>query len=152
MSFAELPWSARKAVMGAEAESKFDSLHKNATPFGLNLPPIDVPALPLVLRYAPDRLQSNRFVECKGVGKDGILKLKLDQLFSLQWWDAILMVDVFIWDSYRKRYTTISLGELRRAAETHGSLGQFPEGKPIWQISVDFLPSEWVDDGTSDSD
>lgn len=146
MSFAQAPWTKRFTQMGDEAEAKFErSYGSGFTRYGLNRPNIKVADLPLVIRYTPDYLTNEGFVECKGVGKDQLLKLKLDQLFALQWWDGLMLVRVFIWDSFNGRWTMLTLDDLRRQCEKHGSLGQFPEGKPIWQMKLSFLDAEWLD-------
>ena len=130
-----------------EAEATFDRLHPNSAPWGLDHPPINVGMIPGMVRYAPDRIMSDRMVECKGVGKDAILKIKLEQLYALAWWANVMDVYVFIWDSYRKRHATIKVGDLIKACEKNGVLTQFPDNsKPAWFMSLQFLPVDWTDD------
>lgn len=114
--------------------------------WGIDHPPFDVSSLPPIVRYAPDRIMAGKFVECKGIGKDAVLKIKVEQMHDLRFWSYLMPVKVFIWDSHRKRWTMIDLETLEKAFHKNGSLEQFPDNnKPAWFMSVNFLDAEWTD-------
>lgn len=143
MTFYKQPPSARMSTPN-ESEQVFDKLNPNSAPWGIDHPPIDVGSLPALVRFAPDRLKSGGFVECKGVGKDGIVKVKMEQLYALQFWHMLLPVTIFIWNSFRKQHAELSLKTFMDACQEHGTIQQFPDNnKPAWFIHVDFLNVMW---------
>jgi hypothetical protein len=66
------------------------------------------------VRASPDYLTSSGFVECKGVGRDGTIKIKVEDYVSLQFWRLLMPVDIFVWDSSQRRWTQAPLGTIER--------------------------------------
>jgi len=143
--FHELSWGSRYARMGDEAEAKFDQLFPNSAPFGLNRPNVYVPDLPAFIRFMPDRLMHDRLVECKGVGKDQLLKLKVDALDVLMEWGDHLMVQVFVWDSFNKRWSLTPIDYIEGPADLC-EIKKFPEGTPYYPIPLDAISTSWHDE------
>lgn len=140
-AFKDLPWEARFGSMGDEAEQKFEEVYpKGWVRWGLNRPPVKVSALPPKIRYAPDYLTSDGFIEVMGVGKDQILKVKLEKHLCLWQWHHEMPTQIFVWDSENKRYTYIAVPDLHDIVRI---LESFPEGKPYWAVQLEELGSEW---------
>jgi hypothetical protein len=145
MSFYEQDPAVRMQTPNA-SEIMFDKVFPKSARWGLDHPPFDVSSLPPLVRYAPDRIIAGRFVECKGVGKDCTLKVKLEQVYALQHWSTIMPVCVFIWNSHHKKWTVVDLDILVKACHQNGALNQFPDNnKPAWFIHTNFLEVEWTD-------
>jgi hypothetical protein len=142
--FHEQSWSGRVGRLGDEAEGKFEEIATTGVaPFGLNRPPINLGKVPAVIRYMPDRLQHNRLVECMGIHEDGILKLKVDKLGVLIWWNKWFPVVLFIWDSFSQAWTIQPIDEVNKQCLWMGELKRFPEGKVYYPLNVRDLPWEW---------
>lgn len=63
--------------------------------------------VPEFIRVTPDFLVTKpkqALIECKGLGRDGIVKIKHDYLESLQEWQGHLQVVFFFYDSYKKEF------------------------------------------------
>ena len=148
MSFHERQWASRFGQMGDEAEGVFETVtDRNHVRYGLNRPPLAVQNLPLRIRYTPDYLTSHGFVEVKGCGKDGKLKIKLENWNELHCWNNEFPVDLFIWDSHRKRHTTIPLVDLSKIVndpEAGVQSDHFHDGKLYLAIPVDSIDA-WTD-------
>lgn len=144
-SFKDASWAARFEKMGDEAEGRFeayaeDELKKGYVRFGLNRPPLQMSMLPTRLRYTPDYLMSGGFVECKGLGRDQLLKLKLENLNSLHYWHGLHPVEVYVWDSFKKRECIVPLYEIDKIInDGHATLAHFPEGKAYFAIPAERL-------------
>lgn len=142
-NFSDKPWGARYAAMGDASEQKFEeSVDGKCERFGLNRPEgVHVPTLPERVRSAPDYIQTSplRFVECKGLGRAQKLSVKLATLGSLHWWNGLMPVDVFVWDSHRKRSCTIPLVDLDRLIQTPDlcTITYFDERKIVFQVPAD---------------
>ena len=146
MSFYQQDPAVRLMTPNA-SEIHFDEVFGDESArWGLDHPPFDMQNLPPIVRYSPDRIMARKFVECKGVGKDAVLKIKIEQLEALRFWSHIHPVSIFVWDSFRKRWTFIELEVLVKACHKNGALEQFPDNnKPAWFIHTNFLEVEWTD-------
>jgi hypothetical protein len=146
MSFYEQHPSVRLKTPNA-SEIQFDAVFGDSSDrWGLDHPPFDMQNLSSIVRYAPDRIMARKLVECKGLGKDGVLKIKIEQLEALRFWDHIHPVAIFIWDAFNKRWTMMELDALIQACHKNGALEQFPDNhKPAWFIHINFLDVEWTD-------
>lgn len=145
LAYHQQDFSQRYGRLGDESEAKFVEV----TPFkveryGLERPSINMAKLPPFIRYTPDYLQHNRLVECMGIGRDGVLKLKVEKLFALNQWDLVHPVDLFVWDSAAKRWTQQPLHEVQKACMAHAEVKQFPEGKPAWFLDTRRLVWDWT--------
>jgi hypothetical protein len=137
MSFYQQDFGARFSAMGDEAEGVFDATTTDSqAQFGLNRPPVFLGNVAAFIRYMPDRLQHNRLVECMGIGRDGVLKLKLEKLYALMEWDKFHPVHLFVWDSGQRQHTTQTIWEIAKQCNEAAELQRFPEGKPAWFLNV----------------
>lgn len=117
MSYKNKSFHEREKYMGDTAEEVFITYcyqHDfKFAHFGWDRPDLNLfYSLPLVIRYTPDYImesQTHCFVEVKGFGKDGQIKLKDDNLRALRWWDKILPVKIFIYDVINKSCVLVSL-------------------------------------------
>lgn len=135
--FREQSFAARLEAMGDRAEQAFEQIHDGGfVRFGLNRPPVAVQQLPTMVRYTPDYLTSSGFVEVQGVGRDRIVKLKIEKAVALQQWHSIFNLRLFVWDSKRNKHHYLNWGELwvRLPAMP---IGHFSEGKPYWELNID---------------
>jgi hypothetical protein len=142
MSFHQQAWSARFGAMGDEAEAVFDAVYPKHHKLGLNRPPFSVAGMKLGMRYTPDRMLRDRFVEVMGCGNDQTLKVKDEKLEALAMWELFGSVHLFVYDSCNKRYWEAPLGEWREQASAHGVKGAFPEGKTFVGLHAEHYPSE----------
>ncbi len=147
-SFSDQMWETRVAAggMGDQAEARFESVYPNGwVRTGLNRPPLQVWKLPMRERYRPDYMTSNGYVEVQGLGKKQTMALKIEKYNCLQAWHQIFPVDLFVYDAYYDRHTTVGL----RQVDDWINLGKvqlrfFPEGKAYFLIPADviFAPRE----------
>ena len=121
-SFSEQNWRERKAYLGHTSEKAFEEycLREGITyeRFGYHEDSmLDYKYLPLYVRIRPDYIAQSGpetfFVEVKGVGKDGIIKLKIESLEGLTYWSLLLPVKIFVYDSSRKRASLTTLDEVK---------------------------------------
>jgi len=131
--------------MGDEAEQVLDEIYpKGLAPFGLSRPPIRVGDLPLKIRYMPDRLSSDELIEAMGVGRDGLLKLKLEKWLGMSMWAMEMPLRLFIWHSTKKRYGFITHFSLTQFIAQGVNQGRFNEGKAYYEIPIDELEITWT--------
>jgi hypothetical protein len=146
-TFKDKDWDKRYRVLGDLAEDKcaewLDSQNRGYVLYGLNRPPIRMDMLPQRIRHTPDFLTSSTFIECKGFGRDQILKLKIEDFNCMHFWHEIHPLCIFVYDSHNDR-TCLTEWQVARdwPADGRVSLGTFPEGKPYFAI-----PAEVVFDG-----
>jgi hypothetical protein len=142
-AFHKQGWSARLHAMGDESEAVFDEVFpKNHKP-GLNRPPMSVARLTLRQRYTPDRLDYTGYAECMGLGRDQILKIKVEKIEALLQWSATDPVDLFVWDKRNKRWCRAPIGEWLPVLFEHGEPGVFPEGKVYVGLRTKHMPFDW---------
>ena len=135
--FRDQSFAARFGAMGDETELKFEELHNGGfVRFGLNRPPVAVQLLPSVVRYAPDYLTSSGFIECQGVGRDRILKLKIEKALALQRWHEMWPLRMFVWDTKKQLHYYLDWAPLWKRVHTY-PIEVFSEGKPYWAINID---------------
>lgn len=144
--FKDQSWNARFGAMGDEAEAKFEEVHEGGwVRHGLNRPPLSMSKLPPFVRYAPDYLTtSHGYVEVQGVGRDRLLKLKVEKAIELQRWHGLFMLTLFVWDSKKKRHTYVPWNEVWSTVPSM-PVNVFPEGKAYWEINIDAPVWEWAD-------
>ena len=104
MNFHQQSFSARFAAMGDQAEAIFDLVHPKSHELGLNRPPFGMAGMSAVMRYTPDRMRRDAFVEVMGFGRGQALKVKDEKFEALQSWSTIGPVELFIYDSHNHRY------------------------------------------------
>jgi hypothetical protein len=134
VSWHQQHWLARRNIMGDTAEQKYESINDSLgikyVRYGLSRPPFRVISLPRFIRYTPDYLQADRLVEVQGIGRDAILKLKVDKHAALLAWnDMVLPVEMWVWDSHRSKYAVMPLVEL-----PIDNVQTFDDGKTYYSI------------------
>ena len=140
--FRNRSWNDRYAEggMGDEAEGHFEAYcAKKKLGFvrcGLDRPPLSVGRLPARVRYWPDYLMTRGFVEVQGFGRDQTMKLKLDKWGVLHYWNDLMPVELYLWDSTNERELVIGILELDAIIDKEPSvtLDRFPEGKAYFAI------------------
>ena len=148
MSFHALEFKDRFSAMGDEAEAVFVELQDaGVVRYGLERPPINMGSLPQFLRYTPDFLQSARLVECQGMGRDQILKLKLTKWMALQEWDCIHPVWLFVWDSHMQRHTEATVDKIRLGwlRDERVTIDKFHDGPEYYAIPAEVVFGETPD-------
>lgn len=140
--FHQQSWDTRYASMGDEAEGLFKLLFPNSARFGLDRPPVNLTRVPEFIRFMPDFLLHNRLVECMGVGRDQILKLKVDKLLVLLEWDELHETHLFVWDSHKRRHMEMPIVDVAAVAR-FSDTKFFPEGPEYHVIPLDALAVEW---------
>ena len=140
-SFHTQNWSSRFATMGDEAEGAFEILFPKFHRSGLNRPPFNMHALSLQQRNTPDYLTETGYVEVMGMGRDSTLKLKHEKAVALTQWSAANPVDLFVWDSHRRRWWRGAWLEWFQACAQYADINHFPESpKPVYFLKAKHFP------------
>tara|TARA_Y100001963_G_scaffold150097_1_gene230665 strand:- start:2554 stop:3009 length:456 start_codon:yes stop_codon:yes gene_type:complete len=143
--FHEGSYQERFAAMGDEAETQFELRNTQWARYGFNRPEgmTKFHFLPHVLRYTPDYIQADpkRLVEVVGMGKTP-LKLKMEKLAAMQWWDGTgAPVWFWVWSSTRQNYAELTFREMMNIINKNDvPIGSFHEGKKYFSISSKLLP------------
>ena len=102
--------------MGDEAEQMFEQVN----PFGRfqrlgwNRPNVSMGAMSTRLKTMPDYYTAGYLIECMGLGRDGILKLKVVKYDGLKWWSTSgNEVMLFVWNSSTREYAIIDWPQLK---------------------------------------
>lgn len=135
-SFKDQSFATRFQAMGDECEGKFEEVWPEKWErFGINRPALHVPSLPERIRHTPDYLTSKNLVECKGLGRDQVLKVKVVEFSCWGFWNKVHPLFVFVWDSHKKRYTHFTyLQFVDWINAGHATLASFPEGKAYFAM------------------
>ena len=153
MSFHRQSFTRRYATMGDTSEAVFDRVYPKNHQLGLNRPPFFMGGMTTAMRYTPDRMLRDRLVECMGVGRDRLLKLKHEKLDALHDWQAIGPVVLFVYDQHDNCFYEAPLQDWAGRFEAHGIDGTFDnDGKTYRALHVDHFPPSpqpipEVDDG-----
>lgn len=143
MSFSDQPFHRRIQTMGDIAERKFEDVSEvNFVRYGLNRPPLNMASLPPEIRHTPDYLTSKNLVEVQGLGKDQMLKMKLDKMKALGSWNKMHAVQLFVYDSTNDRHALIEHNDLQKLCRK-ATIESFPEGKQYYAIPAALV---WVDE------
>lgn len=144
-TFKERNWHSRMMTMGDTAENAFLAVCPNAHRIGLNRPNFDVRGMIDTMRYSPDFMTSKGFYEVMGCASrgDSLLKVKLEKLSALQSWTCIGPVNLWIWDSSKKRYWDAPLEEWMKACYKYGDVAKFSDNnKPYFALHIHNFPVE----------
>lgn len=131
--------------MGDEAEQKFEEVHDESTwvRFGFNRPPFRMTNLSSFIRHTPDYVtKQGALVECMGMGRDGVLKLKLEKYEALMEWNRKQPVVLFVWNSAEGIYLTVYWDELKllvSRARRDAGVRAFNDGNEYYPISFDWM-------------
>lgn len=140
-AFKDRSWASRFANMGDASEEKFvEYIAGKCERWGINRPEgVHVPTLPARVRAAPDYLTDWGFVECLGLGRRQVLQLKLEKHGVLRWWNDLMPVHVWVWDSHKKRSTVVTLDQLDKLIQTPGLIttDYFDDRKLVFVIPAD---------------
>ncbi len=146
-SFKDKSWDERYAAggMGELAEAKFEdvckrTLRKNFERYGLDRPCLQVGKLPVRIRYQPDYLMSEGFVEVQGFGAKQTMALKVEKYNALQFWHQVHPVAIFVFDSHNDRWTMVGLRRVDGWINSgRTELRYFPEGKAYFQVPASLI-------------
>jgi len=112
-AFNALNWSERSKFLGHTAEAAFEQYAAaNHIPFErfgqADASPLNYVAIKAEIRQRPDFLAQpggvTHFVEVKGTGKDGVVKMKTGSLAVAGWWAKTHPVLFWFYDSAHKLY------------------------------------------------
>ena len=147
MTFHGRSFGARFGAMGDEAEAVFEATYgQGFVRTGLNRPPISMAALATRVRYTPDYLTSSGYVEVKGTGRDQILKLKVENLNALHFWNQVMECRLWIWNTTRSVWGHCTIKELQKRIDDPAggvTLDHFHDGKAYFAIPIDSVIDEW---------
>lgn len=142
MSFHRQSFKTRFGTMGDPAEAVFDLVYPKNHKLGLNRPPFYMGGMVLAMRYVPDRMLRDRFVEVMGCGRDGKLKLKHEKIEALQTWQQIGPVELFVYDQFNETYYEAPLDAWVSAAHTLGASRTFDnDGKTYLELHISDFPT-----------
>jgi len=131
-SYSSLPFNKRFATLGGEAEGKFEKYCQHNDyrfeRFGFNRPSFKkFWNMPIQLRTAPDYVLEIKnqyyFVECKGTGKS--IKIKQETLDQIPFWEGILPVRYFVYNSVENGYAFLTQEQLLSTVLEHGTKKHF---------------------------
>lgn len=127
---------------GDLAEDAFLRLYGTvAHRMGLAEVSIDTRRWPATLRALPDFATATSFVEVQG-SLGGDVRVKLQKVNALEFWDGLLPVLFFVWDSRNRRYAMVPLADLITLAVA-GEHGRFHDGPPFRLIRASALEAFW---------
>jgi hypothetical protein len=140
LAFHEQSFADRQAGMGDLAEDAFklwaDRQGFAYADWGLKRPPFKrFWNLPALVKVAPDYVCEGKrhfFVECKGKGK-GALKIKLESLAGLDWWNDQMTVWFFVNDSVEKQYAFLPYRAMQDICYS-SPIRRFHDGKHYYHI------------------
>ena len=131
--------------MGDEAERKFEELAEDNSfvRFGFNRPPFRMTNLSSFIRHTPDYVtKAGHLVECMGMGRDGVLKLKLEKYEALMEWNAKQPVLLFVWNSAEEISVAIdwdALKSLVGRSRRDAGVRAFNDGNEYYPILFDWM-------------
>lgn len=140
-------WNTRLSTMGDIAEGAFTTVYETAHRIGLNRPDFDVRGMADPMRYAPDYMLPDGLYEVMGVASrgDSLLKVKFEKLSALATWMCIGEVNLFVYDSSKKRYWEAPLSDWTKACHRYAEVGRFPDNKkPYFALHIDHFPTEAI--------
>lgn len=143
MTFHTRDFNNRFATLGDPAENAFLERHPKAHRLGLCRPLFSMNGMPATMRYAPDFMLRDRFVECMGIatGGQGTLKIKMEKLAALRQWEDIGQVTLWVWDSTKDRYWEAAISLWEATCWEKGNREFFPDNnKPYWELDYREFP------------
>lgn len=141
MSFSKQSFNRRFATMGDPAEAAFDLVYPKHHKLGLNRPPFYMGGMTQAMRYTPDRMLRDRFVECMGIGRDRTLKIKDEKIEALQDWLRLGAVSLFVYDQSTDTYYEAPIDDWVSNLRAYASDDTFPEGKTYKALRSDRFPT-----------
>ena len=144
MSYHEQSFKQRLRSMGDEAEHMFEAIAPlgKYVRYGWDRPPVTMANMAEELRHTPDYYtQVGTLVECAGLGKDGIYKLKLVKYDALAWWNKVQEVNLFLWNSSASEWVLLSWPQVKRLVSKARREGieAFHDGNEYYPIQWDWV-------------
>lgn len=135
-SFHKLDFGQRFSAMGDTAEGMFERVFdKGFVRFGLNRPPLQMKSLPERLRHMPDYLTSTAFVECKGIGNDDTIKIKVVEWNCMNFWHQVHPLDLFVFSTKRFAWTIAPLRDIASLIDDgNATLSRYHDGRAYFAI------------------
>ena len=115
--YRDKPFNQRLSSMGDMAEARFEEISPlgKAVRFGWNRPSVTMTHMAEKIRHTPDYYaQIGYLVECAGLGRDGIYKLKLTKYEALKSWNKDQPVMLFLWNSSTSEWALLDWATLKR--------------------------------------
>lgn len=143
--YRDKPFQQRMSTMGDISEQYFEAIAPlgRAARFGWNRPSVTMSNMSETIRHTPDYYaQIGYLVECAGLGRDGLYKLKLTKHEALKAWNKIQPVMLFLWNSSTSEWALVDwkqLTSLVRKAKAKGVKAFENDGNEYWEIDW-----EWV--------
>lgn len=110
MSYRNQSFRQRFASMGDEAEGVYLEIQPlgKTQRLGWRRPDVSMKRMGETLRHMPDfYADSGHLVEVVGLGRDGILKIKVSKWEALKVWQKIAPVTLFVWNSSEKAWVLL---------------------------------------------
>lgn len=148
MAYHEQSFSARLGTMGDASEDAFDNIYPKHHKLGLNRVWADGSNLYLnkmtpAMRYTPDRLIADRFVECMGCGSDSTLKVKNEKIRAMNLWEQnIGPTSLFVYSSKTNSYWIAPVSHWVARFNEHGIQKAFSDGKQFIALNTRNFPCE----------
>lgn len=112
MEYRDKPWQQRMSSLGDLSEQMFEAISPLGKweRYGWNRPSVTMSNMSDKTRHKPDYYTQIGFlVECMGLGRDGILKLKLSKYDALALWNRHDQpVKLFVWNSSTSEWVVLS--------------------------------------------
>lgn len=113
--------------MGDEAEAVFAAVAPLGSGYdrlGWDRPSVSMKNMSVELRHLPDFYSSSGYcVECGGLGRDGVYKLKVSKYEALKFWNRMQAVVLFVWNSHTKQWALVPWAALKRLVAKARKLG-----------------------------
>ncbi len=139
----ERSFAERFGALGDKAEEAFTTVNPTAHRVGLRRPQFSLRNVAPNLRYAPDFLTPDGFVEVMGFSTRGAgtLKLKFEKASALQQWDMVAPVSLFVWDSGGKQWWQSPIGDWLAACWEHADRARFSDdNRPYFDLPWRHFP------------
>lgn len=145
MTYRNQPFKQRLSTMGDISEARFEEIAPlgKAVRFGWNRPSVTMTHMSEKLRHTPDYYaQIGYLVECAGLGRDGIYKLKLSKHEALKLWNKDQPVMLFLWNSSTSEWVLLDwkqITSLVRKAKAKGVEAFENDGNEYYPISWEWI-------------
>lgn len=129
--------------MGDEAESIYSDIEPlgRSERNGWRRPKVSMQRMPQTLRHKPDfYADSGHLVEVMGLGRDGVLKLKVDKYEALKFWNQACDVVLFLWNSSKRQWLVLGWDDIKSlvAKARNAGIAEFNDGNEYFPIQWDW--------------
>jgi hypothetical protein len=149
MAYHEQSFKQRFSKMGDEAEG----IYKEVEPLGKSQrlgwrrPKVAMSRMTDTLKHLPDfYADSGYLVEVVGLGRDGILKIKLSKYEALKEWAKVQAVVLFVWNSSERQWLVLGWDDVKRlvAKARNAGIEAFNDGNEYYPVQW-----EWCTEAVS---